>query len=342
MTFTGELGALTPEQERHWQELYERFGTRVQQSPAYARAVRAAGRRVLVVLADGAALALTQDGEFCTALCDDQPLLAGEPGPEPLARLVDAVHRSAGVPVYLPLVDAGYADCADCVHRVGARASGPFTAWARPPNSLVDWSRDGADLWERALARGNSQLRRKRRLVERDGLTLSAGAAGPRAAEDMLRVDDRSWKADRGQSMRSRGGQDRLYRRLVEDGTLTAAFLRDGDRPVAFRLDARVKDRVMCLKWSYDEAYRRYSPGLHLLTEGLRREWGGARGVRVVDLHGGPDTLKDLLYSARSPRVDLWYGDPELGARRAAERAAFDARVAGAHDHGKGLRHAFG
>lgn len=64
--------------------------------------------------------------------------------------------------------------------------------------------------------------------------------------------------------------------------------------------------------------------------------------MRVVDLHGGPDTLKDLLYSERRPWVDLWYGDAEAGSRRAAERAAFDARVAAVREGGKGLRHAFG
>ncbi|GAA2640938.1 hypothetical protein GCM10009863_67710 [Streptomyces axinellae] len=329
--WVGSVAHIDPRQERHWRELYERCGERVEQSPEWARAVGAAGREVCVALGARSVLPFEHGARVCTALGTDRPLLTADPGAAALVEPVAAAAAATGKPVYLPLVEAAFAE---------VRALAPFTVWERPANSLIDWACDGADLWERVLDRGTSQLRRKRRLVERDGLQLDPGLAGADAAEDVLRVDDRSWKATCGQNMRTRG-QDRLYRRLVTVGTLTAAFLRDGDRPVAFRLDARVKDLLSCLKWSYDEDYRRYSPGLYLLTEGLRREWSG-RGVRVVDLHGGPDTLKDLLYSERRPRVDLWYGDAEKGARQAAERAAFDARVAAVREGGKGLRHAFG
>ncbi|MCZ0970403.1 GNAT family N-acetyltransferase [Streptomyces albulus] len=257
--------------------------------------MRAAGHRVVVALAPDGIAAFTDEGAVLTAVCDDEPVLTEHGQAERLARLVTAVHRATGASVYLPLVAAAHAEsCA----RAGC------TVWRRPPNSLIDWSRDGADLWERALARGSSQLRRKRRLVERDGLTLRPGTSGAGAFAHVLAVDDRSWKARQGQSMRLRGGQDALYGHLVDTGEVTAALLLDGERPVAFRLDARVGDRLTSLKWSYDENYRRYSPGLYLLTEGLRQEWAG-RGVRTVDLHGSPDALKDLLHSERVPRADV-------------------------------------
>ncbi|MEK2472653.1 GNAT family N-acetyltransferase [Streptomyces noursei] len=326
-----DLDALPGAQEDAWARAYRRHGTRLQQSPGYAHAVRAAGHRVVVALAPDGIAAFTRDGDVLTAVGDDEPLLTEHGHPERLARLVTSVRRATGASVYLPLVAAPHAEAC-------ARAG--CTTWRRPPNSLIDWSHDGADLWERALERGSSQLRRKRHLVERDGLTVRPGRSGPRAFADVLAVDDRSWKAARGQSMRQRGGQDALYGRLVDTGEITAAFLLDGERPVAFRLDARVQDRLMSLKWSYDETYRRYSPGLYLLTEGLRQEWAG-RGVRTVDLHGSPDALKDLLHTERVPRADVWCGADGPGALRARERAALDARVAGAHEAGKGLRHAF-
>ncbi|MFJ5948517.1 GNAT family N-acetyltransferase [Streptomyces noursei] len=326
-----DLDALTPAQEGAWTTAYRRHGTRLQQSPGYARAVRAAGHRVVVALAPDGIAAFTDEGAVLTAVCDDEPVLTEHGQAERLARLVTAVHRATGTSVYLPLVAAAHAEsCA----RAGC------TVWRRPPNSLIDWSRDGADLWERALARGSSQLRRKRRLVERDGLTLRPGTSGAGAFAHVLAVDDRSWKARQGQSMRLRGGQDALYGHLVDTGEVTAALLLDGERPVAFRLDARVGDRLTSLKWSYDENYRRYSPGLYLLTEGLRQEWAG-RGVRTVDLHGSPDALKDLLHSERVPRADVWCGAADRAALRARERADLDARVASAHEAGKGLRHAF-
>ncbi|MGW4309358.1 GNAT family N-acetyltransferase [Streptomyces californicus] len=325
------LGELRPEQEAYWQALYDLCGSRVQQSPAYARAVGESGRDVLVVMGHRGVFPLQLGSDVCTALGGDRPLLADCTGPLPLVALVAAAADATGLPVYLPLVDASLAE---------AGVVDAFSVWERPPNSLIDWSLDGADLWDRVTERGGSQWSRKRRLVERDGLNLSFGRSGEAAAEEVLRIDDRSWKSARGQNMRAREGQDRLYAGLIGAGVLTATFLRDGDHSVAFRLDSRVKGRLTCLKWSYDESYRRYSPGVHLLTQGLRQEWCG-RGIEVVDLHGSPDSLKDLLCTDRMSRVDLWYGDPLAGARRAAERTGFDRRMRAVRDSGKGLRHAF-
>jgi hypothetical protein len=62
----------------------------------------------------------------------------------------------------------------------------------------------------------------------------------------------------------------------------------------------------------------------------------------VVDLFGGPDALKDLLHTHRVPRVDVWCGDPGLGAEQARDRRALDERVGQVRDGGRGLRHAFG
>lgn len=49
----------------------------------------------------------------------------------------------------------------------------------------------------------------------------------------------------RGHAVRSAGSR---YGQLVTAGTLSATFLRDGVRPAAFRVDARAKDRLTCLK----------------------------------------------------------------------------------------------
>ncbi|MFD7668415.1 GNAT family N-acetyltransferase [Streptomyces sp. NPDC059788] len=328
-----DWNGLTAGLTERWRALYDRYGTRVQQSPAYAEAMHRAGERVLVALGPETAVAFGRDGTMCRALCNDVPVLSAEPaGSGQLSDVMAQVRRATGLSVYAPLVAAEYA---------GVAAGAEFRTWPRLPSSVIDWAHDGADLWDRALGRGTSQLTRKRRLVERDGLVLDLARTGTAAAHDMLAVDDNSWKAARGQSMRQRGSQQEVYGGLVRAGVLTATFLRDGGRPVAFRLDGRAKDRVVCLKWSYDEAYRRYSPGLYLLTTGLTRQWSGA-GVRTVDLFGSPDSLKDLLYSERPHRTDVWCGDPEQGAELAAERRQLDARVSRAQHGGRGLRHAYG
>ncbi|WP_170201492.1 GNAT family N-acetyltransferase [Actinocorallia herbida] len=326
------LEDLSPARVQRWQDAYERTGVRVQQSPAYARALSAAGSRILVATGDDVVAAFTRGPAMCSAVGADEPLLGTtEPCAARLVPVVAAVRRATGLPVYLPLVDDRYAEVS---------GHGEFACWDRPPNSLIDWTRQGLDLRDRVRERGTSQPDRKRRLVERDGLVLDHGTTGEAAARDMLAVDDRSWKAARGQSMRERGDQAALYGGLVRDGVVGVTFLRDGGAPVAFRLDSRAGDRLTCLKWSYDESYRRYSPGLYLLTEGLVRQWGD-RGLRVVDLFGGPDTVKDLLHTHRVPRIDVWCGDPELGAAQARDRRALDERTGRARDGGRGLRHAF-
>jgi hypothetical protein len=326
------LGDLSRRQLHHWQNMYERTGVRVHQSPAYARAVDAAASRVIVALDDDVVAAFTVGEAVCAAIGGDEPLLgAVGAGAVRLVSVVAAVRRATGLPVYLPLVDERFAKVS---------GHGEFACWERPPNSVIDWARQGSDLWDRVRRRGTSQLDRKRRLVQRDGLALDTSTSGEAAVRDMLAVDDRSWKAAHGQSMRQRGRQAELYSNLVRSGTLSVAFLRTGGTPVAFRLDGRTSTMLTCLKWSYDESYRRYSPGLYLLTEGLRRQWADC-GVRVIDLFGAPDTLKDLLYTQRLPRIDVWCGDPDLGAEQARDRRALDGRVGRARDAGRGLRYAF-
>ncbi len=320
------LGSMLPAQLSAWQETFERVGARIQQSPAYAHA--AAGD-VIVVTGAGVIATFVAGARMCTAIGGDEPLL-GATDPAVLATVMTAVLRVTGRPVYVPLVDERYAE-------VGEHDG--FDSWRRPPNSLIDWTDQGRGLRERVRARGNSQLEVKRRMIERDGLVLDFSTTWEGAARDVLDVDDQSWKADRGQSMRQRG-QAALYFSLLREGNVGAAFLRHQGKPVAFRIDAWTNDRLTCLKWSYDEAYRRYSPGLYLLTEGLTEQWGGV-GLSVVDLCGGPDLLKDLLHTHRVPRVDVWCGSLEQGQRLARDRQALDARVRMAVSTGSGLRHAF-
>lgn len=320
------LEALSLEEVRQWGELYEQTGLRVQQSHAYARAT---GRQVVVAHNKNVVAAFTVGSRVCTALGGDEPSL-GPVTPSVLVALLRFVRQETDRSVYAPLISVRHAEFA---------LDANFGCWQRPPNSLIDWSDQGRSLLHRVRARGNSQIDRKRRILERDGLMLDMSTVGEDAARDVLAVDDRSWKAAVGQSMRQRGRQAKLYGSLVRDRVLSATFLRHGTKPVAFRLDGRTGARLTCLKWSYDEAYSRYSPGRYLLTDGLVRQWAD-RGVRVVDLFGAPDTLKDLLHTHRVPRVDVWYGDCELGAEVAHNRHELDAKVEQVRTAGRGLRHA--
>jgi hypothetical protein len=326
------LADLTAAELRGWQALYAAAGSRVQQSPDYAAALQHSGEDVAVAIAGDAVAVLTVAEGRATMACADIPVLSpGPANPSIVADVLTRAHQVTGLPVYMPLADPSYAMLAPL---------GSFRMWERSPNSVIDWSRDGDGLLGRVRERGGSQAVRKRQMIERDGLALDTGRHGEDAARDMLAVDDRSWKAAAGQGMRQRGHQAGLYSRLISQGTATVTFLRHRGEPVAFRIDARADDRLACLKWSYDQAYARYSPGAYLLTVGLLAEWTG-RGITVIDLFGGPDHLKNLVYSHRVPRIDAWYGDDKAGAALEEERLAFDARLRATLQAGKGLRHAF-
>lgn len=324
-----ELSALSGADVRRWHGLFLCRGRYVHHGPDYAAALATGRRPVLVAERAGALTVLTIHKNVATVAIPGVPLLGEEPpGAAEVAHFFELFRRTTGLDVYVPLLDSSDKSMP------GARV------WPRSPNSLIDWSQDGADLLARVGGRGGSQVVRKRCRIERAGLVLDCASRGPAAVHDMLTVDDRSWKAEAGQSLRQRGSQADLYGYLVSGGHATVTFLRDGDRPIAFRVDAYLGGRLTCLKWSYDQMYARYSPGLHLLTVGMLAQWTGC-GVDTIDLFGGPDHLKDLLHTERVERMDLWFGDQAAGAALEAERRGLDTRVQQALHESKGLRHVY-
>lgn len=326
------LEQLTDVQFARWQDEFEAHGSRIQTSPNYSIACSRSGDGIVVAMSEHHVLPLRSTPYGYASLGSDVPVLSDWPDMREIMTLLSDVREVTGRSVYLPLIDERWA-------RV-VRRHGSTRVWARTPNSLINWSDEGADLWSQVSARGSSQLQRKRKLVQRDGFELDSGRTGESAARDMLEIDDRSWKAYCGQSMRQRKGQADLYTHLVRTGVATVSFLRSGERPVAFRLDARAQKRVTCLKWSYDEDFKRYSPGLYLLTFGLIEQWSHS-GVEVIDLFGGPDTLKDLLFTDRVARVDMWIGDDATGDELEADRYSLDDRVGQQLAAQRGLRHAY-
>lgn len=326
------LAELSNDEVMSWRDAFHKSGCRIQQSPCYALALQRSGEQVGVAHGDGLMAVFTVADKVATVVCADIPVLSSALAPpDQVALMLREIRRLTGLSVYMPLVDASYRALAELA---------PVRLWARPPNSVIDWADDGAGLLERARIRGGSQIDRKRRLIERDGLILCSSLSAESTEREVLAVDDRSWKAAAGQSLRQRGRQAALYAALIGLQVASVTFLRHNGTAVAFRIDAQIASRLMCLKWSYDQAYARYSPGTYLLTTGLIAGWAG-RGIRTVDLCGSPDHLKDLIYSHRVPRIDVWYGDGSAGRELEQERLAFDARLRANAQAGKGLRHAY-
>ena len=268
----------------------------VHELPEYSAAVASGSDPVYVAVYGDLVSAFAVRGLWAECLFTDRQY-AGEG--HDFAGLADAVRSELGVPlVYFPLLGSAAA-------RRGRSAG--FAVWERLPSPYVGWSDRGAGLMSRVRERYGSRADRQWRRFENAGLTV-ATVAGKPAIEVLDRVERASWKTATGQSMHERGDQFALYCVLIERGVADLEVVYDGTFPVAYRLDTKIGRVVACLKWSYDDRYRRFSPGFHLLTTDLVRRWSGVDLARV-DLFGSPDLLKRLVATGERRRFDLAWPD---------------------------------
>lgn len=204
------------------------------------------------------------------------------------------------------------------------------------PKSVRWLVRPGVGLMARVRERYGSRADRQWRRFENAGLAV-ATVAGKPAVEVLDRIERASWKTKAGQSMHEREDQFALYCTLIERGVADLEVVYDGLSPVAYRLDTKIGRVVTCLKWSYDDRYRRFSPGFHLLTTDLVRRWSGADLARV-DLFGSPDLLKRLISTGERRRFDLAWPDASVAQDLRLERISFDAKIRASYEAGRGIR----
>ncbi|MGH3936172.1 MAG: GNAT family N-acetyltransferase [Pseudonocardiaceae bacterium] len=316
-----------PEPVRQWWARADQAANAVQQTLGYADAVAAAvgSNRVHVAVHRSLLGAFRQDEGKASSVFAGRPVLGGPPDSQ-LCELAELVRAALDVPVvYFP-------------HVTSAAVSG-LASWRRRDSPTVTWTEQGRDLPERVRRRYGSRADRQWRRFEAAGLT-TAPVSGAAAVAVLDTIERRSWKAMCGQSMHDRDQQFELYSGLVDRNLVTLDVAWHGRRPVAYRLDAWTGRTVACVKWSFDEDYRRSSPGFYLLTQGLTRRWGPVE-LDLIDLFGSPDTLKDMVASGAVPRYDLaWPPGPAADALR-AERSAFDHAAQDNHTTRRGVRHLY-
>jgi CelD/BcsL family acetyltransferase involved in cellulose biosynthesis len=128
-------------------------------------------------------------------------------------------------------------------------------------------------------AKVRSEVRRRtRRLGELGELRLEI-ADGSERADTLLtegfRLEESGWKGDYGTAINSSARTLRFYRDVArwaaDRGWLRLAFLRLGDRPLAFDLCLESDRRHYLLKTGYDSAFQRFGPGTILRSKMLQR-----------------------------------------------------------------------
>jgi hypothetical protein len=299
----------------------------VHQTADYAAAAAAGADPVYVAEHRGLISSFTVGRGRAVCLFTGRPT-TGEAAGDDLVDLARAVHRELDVAlVYFPYLDAAVARAAEAC---------AFLVWERTASPFIDWSDRGVGLAARVRERYGSRAERQWRRFASARLTTVA-VTGTAAVEVMDRVESASWKASAGQSMHEREDQFALYSGLIERGAAELAVVYDDSTPAAYRLDTGAGRVVACLKWSYDERYRRYSPGFQLLTTGLADRWSGA-DLEHIDLFGSPDLLKDLVATGERRRFDLAWPDGEAARQLRRERTAFDAETRAWHEAGRGVR----
>lgn len=134
-----------------------------------------------------------------------------------------------------------------------------------------------AETWKR--------LARRRRSLERDhGATHTSRSGADTASVDrFLAVEASGWKAEGGTALASRNGDADFFREMVgrfDDAgraELRSYEVTDGDT-LAMSCRISAGSETFCFKVGYDEAYRKYAPGLQLEVDTIEE---------TRDAHGG-------------------------------------------------------
>jgi Acetyltransferase (GNAT) domain len=262
--------------------------------------------------------------------------------PDPFAAIADPCHvvdalRTAscalGEAVYAPNVTAD--ERAAGVVRVLKNVE----SWPRLASPGIDPPFNAERIWHQVLQRLGTRATRRLRRFEAAPFTCREVVAS--GARDVLAsVETASWKAATRSDMGSVPGELDTYCSLVSDGVARVIAAFDGDRPIAHVTIGLVGTELVLAKWSYDDSYRRYSPGFYLLTRGL---WQvvNAEAHTTVDLHGSPDHLKSLLATRRRPRVDLGWPASYVLAELRRERLAHDRAIVARLQSVNGVRHQY-
>ncbi len=182
---------------------------------------------------------------------------------------------------------------------------GPFCPWLTLPAS---WE----ELIEGASSGLRAQVRRRRRMLEREGsVTFRTTVGGSELEEDLetfLKLEASGWKAATGTAILSKPSTERLYRDFARaaagQGWLRLYFLELDGEAIAADYGCAFAGRGVFMKTGFDEAHGRLSPGLVLRAEVLRSSI--EEGLRGYDFLGDPDTYKTRWTSELRPRTQVW------------------------------------
>lgn len=201
-----------------------------------------------------------------------------------------------------------------------------YHEWSRLPNPIVSPPLDPKVMWERVISRyGHRAARQRKKFIQELSIKIFSGQNVRNLIE---RVELHSWKHRFNQDMLSRDNQIVYYSAIIESGLASITFAFDSELPVAYRIDVKVNNVLFTLKWSFDESFKKYSPGFSLLTWQLFEQYS-RQSLHYIDLYGSPDQLKKLLETSRIDRFDVCVSKESSIAESIKKRKIkYDAKIA--------------
>lgn len=205
---------------------------------------------------------------------------------------------------YLPLAGP----VADALRRHAERTGRPVTVLAAHRRAML--KRTGADptafLQAISTKKRRELTRQLRRLGELGAVTIEhvadpAGRTG--ALEDFFALEASGWKGRRGTALTLRPSEKAFARAAVAGGDATIHAIRFDGRAVAMLVSFKAGASAVTWKIAYDEAYARYSPGVHVMLEASKALLADLAVERI-----------DSIAVANHPMVDpIWPDRLEIG-----------------------------
>ena len=157
-----------------------------------------------------------------------------------------------------------------------------------------------------------SLQRKMRNLGKELGETVEVvdRGADPEAIEDYIALEASGYKAETGVAMATVPGEAEYFRSMCKgfaaEGRLHLLSLTDSRNTPAMIAWVRSGDSIFQFKWSYDEKFAKYSPGLLLHTEALRYFHEKTDAEFLDTCTWGENEMINRLYPDRRPIVSFF------------------------------------
>jgi len=198
-----------------------------------------------------------------------------------LGAMLETIRKAPGLPKLLQSGDmSGGSQVMEALESVLAGGAGHARVLETRSRARLTSGEDPKAFWAKSMsARRLQGFARKRRQLGKEGKLVFTCVDAPDAVlaglEEFLRLEASGWKARRQSALACDAATDRFTRRMVTDLSrrrlVSIHALRLDGAPVAMWVVLFSGDAAYTWRTAYDEAFRRFSPGILLLEDTTAR-----------------------------------------------------------------------